>query len=70
MPIYIYLSMDGYVEAERRCGAIPTRIYGNCPFLFDCEHQKLWITYNGEQVEENYYSFELLSNKILIFRDF
>ena len=72
MPIYIYQSMGVYAEAERRMGGYttPSKVYGNCPFILDIEHQKLSITFNGEQVEEEYYSYSLYKDKILIFKEF
>ena len=72
MTIYIYPTLNGYEETERRLGGYtsPSKVYGNCPFIFDIEHQKLLITFNGEQVEEKYYSYSLCKDKILIFKEF
>ena len=71
MPIYIYPSFSEYYYRERYSSidVMPLKIYGNCPFQFDFINKKLLIVYNKVQIEEEYYSYETLSNKILIFKE-
>ena len=71
MTIYIYRSLNGYCFEERHSLAIPLRVYGNIPFIFDIENSILQLKYEGELIEEKYYSYDLsYKDKILIFKEF
>lgn len=71
MTIYIYQSLNGYCFEERHTLATPLRVYGNIPFVFDIEKSVLQLKYEGELIEEKYYSYDLsYKDKILIFKEF
>ena len=71
MTIYIYQSLNGYCFEERNGFTTPLKIYGNIPFIFDIENSVLQLKYEGELIEEKYYSFDLSNrDRILIFKEF